>query len=344
MVTRNDVARLAKVSPAVVSYVINNSNYVSEEKRTAVLNAIRELNYVPNQNAKNLRQGRTHMIAVVRGSQLNDMFNDLLFHMENVAIAHGYHISTTSVLKTNDYYATDDFVDTLISRQYDAVFVANSSLTEQQINRLMQNTKVLLYVSRDYYRLSQGVSMIMPHYRKAVKEAVNRLIDLGHRRISILPNLSYPMAQNTPGNHRFAGYVDAFVEHRMPFDMQYIPTSCKTLDDVAACISDMFNPEITEKPPTAICTDEPFVLAKVLKQLVQMGLRVPEDVSLICFSTSTLSSVTTPELTTMGFDPVKFAKLAMDMLEDLIDKNESRTEVIDLEFSEGGSIAPPPEN
>ena len=79
MVTRNDVAKLAKVSPAVVSYVINNSNYVSAEKRKAVLAAIEELNYIPNQNAKNLRQGKTHMIAVIRGSSLNDMFNDLLF-------------------------------------------------------------------------------------------------------------------------------------------------------------------------------------------------------------------------------------------------------------------------
>ena len=67
MVTRNDVAKLAKVSPAVVSYVINNSNYVSAEKRKAVLAAIEELNYIPNQNAKNLRQGKTHMIAVIRG-------------------------------------------------------------------------------------------------------------------------------------------------------------------------------------------------------------------------------------------------------------------------------------
>ena len=57
-VTRNDVAKLAGVSPAVVSYVINDSNYVSQEKREAVLKAVKELEYTPNVFAKSLRTNR----------------------------------------------------------------------------------------------------------------------------------------------------------------------------------------------------------------------------------------------------------------------------------------------
>ncbi|MEI3176485.1 MAG: hypothetical protein V8S96_08615 [Lachnospiraceae bacterium] len=59
-----------------------------------------ELNYIPNQNAKNLRAGKTHMIAVIRGSSLNDMFNDLLFYLESLANELGYHIALITVSKT----------------------------------------------------------------------------------------------------------------------------------------------------------------------------------------------------------------------------------------------------
>ena len=58
-VTREDVARLANVSPTIVSYVLNNSNYVSQEKREKVLEAVRELNYIPNQLARGLRTSRS---------------------------------------------------------------------------------------------------------------------------------------------------------------------------------------------------------------------------------------------------------------------------------------------
>jgi DNA-binding LacI/PurR family transcriptional regulator len=340
LVTRNDVARLAKVSPAVVSYVINNSNYVSEAKRKAVLSAIEELNYIPNQNAKNLRQGRTNMIAVVRGSQLNDIFNDLLFYLENIANSRGYHVVLSTVLKTEDYYATDDFIMTLISRHYDAVFVANSSLTEQQLNRLAKSTKVLLYVTRDYYTLNPSISQVVPHYRMGVKNMINRLIEAGHRRIAILPNLSYPMNQYTISNHRFAGYMDAFMDHRLPLNMQYIPASCRNVEDVRRCIERLFDPAVTPEPPTAICADEPFVIASVLKQLTSMGFSVPEDVSLGCFSDSTLATVTTPELTSVGFDSYQFAQTAMDMMEELIHGKSSRSQIIDLKYFERGSIAP----
>ena len=342
MVTRNDVAKLAKVSPAVVSYVINNSNYVSEEKRQAVLKAIKELNYIPNQNAKNLRQGRSHQIAVIRGSQLNDLFNDLLSYMEEIAFSHNYQLVSFSVQKTDDFYAKEEFIDSLISRQYDAIFIANSSLTEPQINRLSKFTKILLYVTRDYNTLDRSISMVVPHYRKAVREYIGKLISMGHRRICILPNLAYPMVQHTPNNHRYAGYMDAFADHHLPIDMQYIPGSFKTLGEVSQYITDIFNPKLYLAAPTAICADEPFVLARVLKQLVHMGYQVPRDVSLLSFSSSTLTTVTTPQLSTLGMDPVSFAKTSMEMLESLIDNGKAQTQILDLSYMGGHSVAPPP--
>ena len=63
--TRNDVARVAGVSPTVVSYVLNNSNYVSEEKRKAVLDAVKALDYSPNRFAQGLRTNHSSTIVLI---------------------------------------------------------------------------------------------------------------------------------------------------------------------------------------------------------------------------------------------------------------------------------------
>lgn len=341
MVTRNDVAKLAKVSPAVVSYVLNSSNYVSEEKRKAVLAAVEALNYIPNQNAKNLKQNRTHMIAVIRGSQMNDMFNDLLYYIEGLANLRGYLVSLITVAKNDSYYATDEFVNMLISRRFDAIFVANSSLTEQQINRIASSgIKVLLYVTRTYWGLDRRVSCIVPNYKLAVKKIITRLIDAGHTRIALIPNLMYPGTLHTSDNHRFAGYLEAFAEHGLLIDMQYLPNSCQTMDDALLAVERMFRPDAAA-PPTAIYADETIIVASILKKLNSMGLRVPEDVSLVCSSNSTMATITTPQLTAVGFDPKRFAELSVQMLEELIDGLSARTREVDFDFYDRESVAPP---
>lgn len=342
MVTRNDVAKRANVSPAVVSYVINNSNYVSEKKRKAVLAAIEELDYIPNQNAKNLKQSRTNMIAVIRGSQMNDMFNDLLYHIETLSNANGYIVSLITVTKDPLYYATDSFVTMLISRRFDAIFIANSSLTDQQINRIADSgTKVLLYVTRSYFGLDPRVSCVIPQYRKAIKVLISKLISMGHTRIAMIPNITYPGVLHTSNNHRFAGYLDAFAEHGMLINMQYLPNACDTAEEALAMVDQMFDKQYCAEAPTAVFADETIMVAQILKRLNRRGLRVPQDVSLVCSSNSTTATITSPELTAVGFDSRYFAEVTMQMLEDLINGAPAATQEIEFDFYDRESVAPP---
>lgn len=343
MVTRNDVARLAGVSPAVVSYVINNSNYVSAEKRKAVLDAIKELNYIPNVNAKNLRQGRTNMIAVVRGSVLNDLFSGILLDLEQIAGQAGFLVTTVSTVnntKSDDFFASDAFIETLISRHYDAVFISNSALTEAQLNRLAENTKVLLFVSRQYYHLNPEISQIIPDYRNAVHALTKKLLDLGHRRIALLPNLSYPMTQQSPDNFRFLGYKDAFTEAGLPIDLNYVPDILKDMDAMDDFIADMFFNKNGIPKPTAVITDEAFILARLMKRLRTRDIKVPRDVSLGCFSRSTIVDLVTPTLTSTGFDTREFSTKAFRIMEDMIIRGESRRELIPMTYTDGDSIGP----
>ena len=126
--TRNDVAKLAGVSPAVVSYVINKTKFVSEEKTQAVLDAIKELNYQPNLYARSLKTNRSMQIAFV----CDNLRNDWLEIAEKKLDKLGYNVSHC--------YSRDgdDFIQSLISGRYDAVFMLSNRYKAVQLNRIAE--------------------------------------------------------------------------------------------------------------------------------------------------------------------------------------------------------------
>ena len=82
MATRKDVADLAGVSPAVVSYVLNKSNYVSEEKRAAVLKAVEKLNYQPNYMGRSLKNKKTNNLGLICDDIRSELFAEIAFYSE----------------------------------------------------------------------------------------------------------------------------------------------------------------------------------------------------------------------------------------------------------------------
>ena len=147
-VTRDDVARLAGVSPAVVSYVINNSKFVSEEKVIAVRKAIEELQYRPNMQARGLKMNRSMQIAFV----CDNLMNYWLADAEKYLFENGYYVSHC--------YSRDgdDFIDMLIARQFDGVFMMSNRYSTSQLNRLAKaGIPVVLYIELSAHRIADTI-------------------------------------------------------------------------------------------------------------------------------------------------------------------------------------------
>ena len=141
-VTRDDVAKLAGVSPAVVSYVMNNSNYVSEEKRIAVLNAVKELKYTPNIFAKNLRSDRSNQVALVGDTLQAELYGELSSQL----FEKGYFTSLFYSRKE------DAFIDRLIAGRFDAIFMASNAFDVSQLNRISENGIPLFFIEAEIIR------------------------------------------------------------------------------------------------------------------------------------------------------------------------------------------------
>ena len=163
-----------------------------------VLDAIKELNYQPNLYARSLKTNRSMQIAFV----CDNLRNDWLEIAEKKLDKLGYNVSHC--------YSRDgdDFIQSLISGRYDAVFMLSNRYKAVQLNRIAEaGIPVVLYKTREYSHLEPNIVAVAPNLYSGVEKTVNYLVFRGHRRILFVPPLRYNM-YITRG-YRERGYRDA---------------------------------------------------------------------------------------------------------------------------------------
>lgn len=304
-VTRNDVARLAGVSPAVVSYVINSSKYVSEEKKAAVQNAIKELGYMPNMQARGLKTSRSMQIAFV----CDNLRNDWLEGAETLLFEKGYYVSHC--------YSRDDanFIPMLIARQFDAVFMMSNRFSTAQLNEIAKaGIPVVLYKTRNYGTLEPNIVTVAPDYYDGVRKSVNYFAMKGHKQIALVPPIRYKIQGLKDDGFRVRAYVEAMKQNGLEPAEELI---CMETESLEAIMSNVFNMLIKAKGdrPTAIITGNDYTAVHLMQQVKKLGLDVPKDVAIIGVDNTFLASATTPALTSVDFSKKEFSeKLANTIL------------------------------
>ena len=131
-VTRADVAKMAGVSETVVSYVINNNRYVAMEKRKRVEEAVKALNYRPNNIARALKGKQSNQILFIADHITNEYFSSIVSEMDKYAYNSGYLISLCANRNT------EEFVSQVISRQYDGIIVSSASFPQEYVEKFTQ--------------------------------------------------------------------------------------------------------------------------------------------------------------------------------------------------------------
>lgn len=307
-VTRNDVARLAGVSPAVVSYVLNNSGYVSVEKRQAVLEAARELHYSPNRFARGLRTNRSFFIALIGDSLQTELFESLAVCLFN-----------------RDYYSSlfysrfnDHFIQLIIDGSFDAVFMTSNGFSAQQLNRIVESgTPVLLYKSRDYEDLSPQIVSMAPDFYDGVMQGMQYLIRKGHSCIGYVPPLRYRTTGLNGSDYRVKAYTEALRVNGILGDPGLVCTRTEDLNTVLRSVRDMFIHRAPGDRPTALLVGDDDLAAHILHMLQGMGLRVPQDVAIIGWGNIPIAHITNPQLTTVDSRVADFAASIADALIEL---------------------------
>jgi LacI family transcriptional regulator len=311
-----DVAKRAGVSPSTVSYVLNNSRFVSEETRAKILKAIQELNYRPSALARSLRKGETLNIGLILPQISNPYFAELGEIMENAAFELGYNLFLCN--SEDDIKIEQHYLDMLLEKQVDGIVYFAAQNDPGNLQSLLEKFPDYPIVIVDRALPFPQLDLVMADNVLGGMMAVDHLIKSGHRLIACLSGPT----RFTASNERIAGYCKALEKAGKAIDQKLIfysdgsPASAKLLTQKMIGI----NPQ-----PTAIFATNDITAIGVLRALNEAGLKVPDDMAVIGYDEIWLGSFLNPSLSTVAQPKVEIAHTAIKLvIERIVDKSLPR--------------------
>jgi len=305
--TQIDVARLAGVSRATVSYVVNDvpDARVPDETRKRVLDAIEELGYEPDARAQALRSGSTKTIALIIPDLGNPHFCEYATSIEEAARASGYHLLLSSTTM-NDTYAVDIFKD-LSQRRFDGLIIASSFILEsdeaQSTLSQIQKRRLPVVELTEIY----GVDSVSADYSEATSEVMSYLLSLGHLRIGLI----YGMGRHELGQDRLEPYLKALTTAGIPTDKNLIAECGPTIEDGYQATLQLL--KLTSRP-TAILAINDLLAMGVIRAAADLKFRIPDDLSLVSYDNIPMANYLVPRLTSVTKNARVLGRKAFELL------------------------------
>ena len=310
-VTRNDVARLARVVPSTVSYVINNGpRPVSLEARERVLKAIAKLGYHPSDVARSLRTQRTQTIGLVIPDITNPYYGEMTQAIEEVSFQHGY----TVILAHSSHLPERElrYSHVLRSKQVDGVIFLPVTSDLEPIY-FLERAGIRLVILE---RVVPGYPCIVSDEHYGGYLATRHLLGLGHRRIGCI----VLAGDSTSSAARVEGYGTALAEAGIPVERDFVVES-----DYGYAAGELAARYFLEMPerPTAVVAHNDLIGIGAMKTFMQAGLKIPGDVSVIGFDDIAAASYVQPSLTTIACRKRQMGQAAIEMLLSLLKSDET---------------------
>ena len=306
-----DVAQRAGVSISTVSRVLNNSDYpIRPETRQKVLEAIEELRFRPNDVARSLLLKQTHTIGLIVPDISNPYYPELSLGVEATASEHGYAVifcNTSRRPEKVEYY-----LDVLLQKRADGIIIAGGGTDLTQISQgtLRSDTKIALVGKHHLPFPSVQVDNF-----GAAREITSHLLHLGHRHIAFIsgpPNL-------TSVQDRLAGYKASLEERGISEDNRLI---CEGDFGAESGYSATLSLLRGEPTPTAIFAANDRMAISAMAAAADVGLRVPNDLTVVGFDDIITASLVRPSLTTVALPAYEIGASAMRLMLRLLEGEE----------------------
>ena len=307
MATIRDVARLAGVSVATVSRVINQKDSVNSETAGQVLKAIEQLHYVPNAVARGLAGKKMGIIVLILPDILNPFFPALARGVEDVAHKKGL----TVILGNSDDLGMKEssYIKVLREKYVDGFIFASNTIREEDVESLRNDRIPIVLLDRGLNTASCPV--IRSNNREGAKLAVQHLIVQGCQKIAHIygPQEFITARDRLLGYEEVAGRLKGYSPSLMVSGNFDIESGRKAVEQLIARHPDL----------DGIFAGNDLMAVGALKALHDRGIRVPEQVKVCGFDGIGLTEITEPELTTVAQPVYEMGALAARILLDEIE-------------------------
>lgn len=300
--TIQEVARLAGVSVATVSRVLNDSPLVKEKTRAKVMDVIRKFDYQPNLLGRDLRRAETMKVLVLTPTLDRPIVADIVRGIEDRGKEDGYYVLVCPTSNNED--RERELLRMLQNRLADGVIVTCSTLSKEELSALGQKHSIVqcLEITESSYTCSVSIDD-----EQAAFDAVSHFVERGHRRIAAIGGSA--SIQST--RLREQGYRRALGQYALPFREEWVKYG-----DYEHDLAESLTNELTglPEPPTAIFCMSDSMGVGCVNAIRRAGLRVPEDVAVIGFDNTREATMSLPELTTIHQPKYDLGRTAMELL------------------------------
>lgn len=282
-----DLAETLGVSIATVSRALGNSHEVSDEMKTKVRALAHKMNYHPNPFAQSLRKKSPKTIGVVLPNLITHYYATVLDGIEEYAQKNGYSVFSSN--SHEDYNREMQAIDSFINMHVDGIISCLSQNTEDYTHykEIHEMGIPLVFFARTC--LPELFSQVVADGDIAAQKATEHLIETGSKRIAFIggPN-GLDMVRR-----RKHGYLEALKEYRIPIDRSIIVCGKIDFDEAKETAIKLLT---GDNPPDAILAFNDIITLASFDAVRSLGLRMPDQVSLIGFSDSEQAKFTTPRI------------------------------------------------
>ncbi|MEA1065113.1 HTH-type transcriptional repressor PurR [Erwinia sp. HR93] len=321
MATIKDVAKRANVSTTTVSHVINKTRFVAEETRNAVWTAIKELHYSPSAVARSLKVNHTKTIGLLATSSEAPYFAEIIEGVEKNCFAKGYTLILGNAW--NNLEKQRAYLSMMAQKRVDGLLVMCSEYPHPLLATLEEYRHIPMVVMDWGEAKADFTDSVVDNSFSGGYIAGRYLIERGHRDIGAIPG---SLHRNT-GAGRLAGFMKALEEAQITVNEDWI-------------VQGDFEPEsgyramqqILSKPqrPTAIFCGGDIMAMGAICAADEMGLRVPQDISIIGYDNVRNARYFTPALTTVHQPKDSLGETAFNMLLDRIINKREQSKTIEV--------------
>jgi DNA-binding LacI/PurR family transcriptional regulator len=322
MATIDDVAKLAGVSKATVSRVLNETAPVSEQTRKKIEKAMTELDYAPSLLAQSMRSKKTKTIGIIIPDYANPFYSYFFKVIENKLREYGY---MALVCSSYEDAATEiEHIKMLISRQIDGIIYFMYKSEKDSLDFLVQLSRKIPCIFMDNIDGRLPVSRVITDGFKGIKEATEYLLRKGYKRIGCIK-----------GPSRFAvtvdrvnGYKTALQEHNIPIEDELIYEGNFHMESGFKAGEYFLS---LPKRPDGIVAVTDLMAIGALKYFQYVGVKIPQQIGVVGFDNISLCTVVNPPLTTIAQPMEELGNEAVKLLMRKINNPRSRNRQIILD-------------
>lgn len=297
------VAKIAGVSTATVSRVVNGTARVNPSTEKDVRAAIETAGYYPNSHARTLGTGKSNMFGLIISDIENPFFPELVKHFERAAVEHGQEILIANTDYRPDRMQTS--VRRMLERKVDGVAIMTSEMSPELVQTIHRRGIPIVFL--DTGTIGPMISNISIDYRGGIDVAIDHLTSLGHRRIAFVGG----PASLASARMRRDAFLASLRKKKLKAPAEFMRTGNHRIDGGHDAMVKMLK---LRTRPTAVLASNDLTAIGVIGAIHNDGLRVPEDISVVGFDDIEISSYIQPPLTTVRVSRAEIATRAFASL------------------------------